>query len=284
MSATNDAIRAAQQIAAGDRLAPVWKPAHLAWLARPPRDRVPTEAALDHALRSLRGDDIPLRVGTQKQRFSASSVGGAHGVGFSCHRATLFHFIGAPKIPPTPQELMNMEMGSSLHLAFQIEGISAGYITSCETWDYDEAWRYGAKDDGILYDGSLLELKFVKATKFNDILRGNRQYRQLPGPLHAHLLQMIGIMYLKGLTHGSLVYVNKENGESEEYRIAYDEELRNELFTLLVDLNDWVNLNELPTMLDGCSANPMARQGYMATHCEYRDYCPHVRTVLGGVT
>lgn len=266
----------ATQTAIADGTPLIWTPEHYKWLALPSRQRVYTPAAEEFAQHSWRGLDIPARTGDQTYRFSASSVQGAHGQDFSCHRATLFHFASMPKLPPTPQQQDNMDEGSWLHLKYQMEGISAGYIASAETWDFDPDLRYGMKDDGILYEDSLLELKFVNAKKYAAILNGDRRYNQSPGPLPAHVLQVTGGMMLKGKPVASLVYVNKEDSTFIEYRIPYVQDNFNVLLTLLDDLNGWVDLGELPAILEGCQNGT----SWLSRNCEYRDICPHQQDLI----
>lgn len=277
MPSFNVLMKEAQAVMAGEKFPPVTLPAHYAWAALPSKERQPTQAALDHAIRTLKGEDIPGRIPGQEHRFTASRVGGAHGDGWSCHRAALFAFIGADKIPPTLQEQDNMDIGSACHLAWQVEGLSAGYIVKCEGWKFDPKLRYGSKDDGIQHDGSVLELKFPKGQKFETITRGNRQWGKPPGPETTHVLQMTGVMMLNGTTMGSLVYVNRENGDAVEYRMTLSNGLQDFLLMLLDDLNDWVNLDELPEILEGCQNQTGARY----VNCEYREICPVAVNVSG---
>lgn len=258
----------------------VWTPAHQEWMSRSHHDQEYSDAAIEHALRTYRGDDIPKREGEQRYRFSASRVGGTHGTGFNCHRQTLFNYIGAPKRPLSIAQQDHMNQGSALHLLYQMEGISAGYITSCETWEWHPTLRYGAKDDGILADGSLLELKFNKGDKYKKIVKGDPQYGQPPGPLHSHLLQITGLMMLKGLDFASLVYLSKDDGDYMEYRRALDPALVLELVTLLGDLNDWVNLDELPDMLTGCYPGSNT---WMWKNCEFAPVCPKLQALTAAL-
>lgn len=273
----NQQLKQTQAELAGETTSNIWLPAHREWMLRSPWERVPTQAAMDHVERVLNGSDIPKREGEQLHRFSASKVNGLHGEGFSCHRAALFSYIGAEKIPPTVEQQDNMDQGNALHLHYQIEGLSAGYLASCETWDWDSTQRYGAKDDGMLYDASLLELKFVNGKKYAGVLHGNRQWAQPPGPLLDHKLQITGIMLLKGLNTCSLVYNNKENGEFTEYRLELNDALVSLLLMILGDLNAWVELDELPAILEGC--RPGERKSWLGENCEYRKICPAMTRV-----
>lgn len=151
-----------------------------------------------------------------------------------------------------------------------MEGLSAGYFTSCETWDYATDFSTGGKDDGILDDGSLAELKFTKGEKFDKILKGDRQYAQPPGPQTDHVFQVRLLMKLKDLEYASLVYVDREKGRSTEFRIRRDEASEADLQLILEDLNDYADRDVLPKMLPRCTE----RRGWMFEHCAYRDRCP----------
>lgn len=251
----------------------VWYPAHLSWLANPGPY---SEAAIEHSIKSYRGLDIPQRIGEQKHRFSASSVTGEHGTGFACHRAMLFKYAGVQQLPPTQEQRDNMDQGSALHLHYQMEGLSAGYLISAETWDYDIAVEYGMKDDGVQYDNSLLELKFVHAKKFRKLIEGDRWTKTAPGAFEDNLMQVTGGMWLKGYTVASLVYGNKEAGQFLEFRVELEDQRVKLLERILSDLAGWVELNELPPMREDCAQN----RGWLSEHCEYRLHCPKATKVF----
>lgn len=273
MPTASDIIKAGQKALDDPNLSLVVAPAHYAWLARPRKEQDLTEVAISHALRVLRNEDVP----PSGHRFTGSRVSGPHGADWSCHRHTLFAYAHAPKLAMTPVQLDNMHMGSDLHLGWQLEGLSAGWIQSCETWLLDDETSYGAKDDGILHDDSLLELKFTKGSKYEQIRKGARYGVTVvkPGPTPSNLYQITGLMWLRDIAYCSLVYVNRENGEFTEFRLARDIERENSLLDILADLNDWVEMDELPPMLPGC----MAKSSAQYKNCEYRQHCPTARTV-----
>ena len=252
------------------RLGHIWTDAHNEWMSRPSHEY--STEALEHALRCFAGADRPSREGP---RFSASAVGGYHGEGFACYRASLFAYIGASKLPPTVTQQDNMDNGSALHLHYQMEGISAGYIVNTETWSFDPDWAYGAKDDGVLYNDQLLELKFVHAKKFAAIRDGARQYAQPPGPLPDHLLQVTGNMMLKGLNSSALVYFNKENAETLEYEVPLLQELADKLQEILLTLHTYAERNELPPVRPGC----FPPTTWLGKNCAFREHCQHATAV-----
>lgn len=273
MPTANDIIKAGAAALDDPRLALVITPRHYSWLARG-RDGIQiSDAAIEHALRVLHNEDVP----EPGHRFSGSRVTGPHGKDWSCHRHALFAYAHAPKLPPTPQQQDNMAIGNQLHLMWQLEGISAGYITSCETWDMAPEHNYGAKDDGIIDEGSLLELKFVHGGKYEQIRKGARYgpIRVPAGPSPGHLYQVTGLMWLKDIAYCSLVYVNRENGEFTEFRLTRDAALEQSFLDILMDLNDWVELDELPPMLPGCAS----KSSKQYANCEYREHCPKAKTV-----
>lgn len=273
MGTASDIIKASQKALEDPRLALHVTPAHYAWLARPRNEQELSEAAIAHAMRVLRNEDVP----EPGNRFTGSRVDGHHGEDWSCHRKALFGYVHAPKLAIAPVNLDNMNLGSWDHLAWQVEGLSAGWITSCETWLIDQETNYGAKDDGILDDGSLLELKFVKGTKYEQIRKGARYGVTVvkAGPTVGNLYQITGLMWLRDIAYCSLVYVNRENGEFTEFRLARDVDRENSLMDILADLNDWVEIDELPPILPGCAAKSSAQY----RGCEYREHCLSARTV-----
>lgn len=234
------------------------------WLALPSRKRVVTPEALAHAEKVLSGQDYVPRVEGER-RFTASRIGS------DCTREVLFAWAGAPKSPDSMRNQDNMAIGSMLHLAWQIEGLSAGWLVSCETWSYDEGTQLGIKDDGILADDmGLLELKFVNGFGFRDLIQGNRERGLPPGPKVPWRIQVAATLAQRELDWCSLVVVNRENGEFREYRIRREPAWEDRMYAVLGDLHEWTTADTLPDMLEQC----VSRESSRYLRCPYRDICP----------
>lgn len=280
---------------APDDPARVWPlfvgPAHKDWLRRPERERKHTAAALEHAAVVHSGGYKHPR----EMRVSPSSVGDV------CTRRVLFSYGGHPQAVEEPRKIDLMDLGSVLHLKWQMEGLSAGWLATPEVWgavDVEQLTaaaaalevadtsrpvvtvaKMGGSADGELTDGSLFELKTVGAWKFGKV-------RKRADP--SHLLQMEAYWLIReilGNTNGvwqlgSLVYVNRESGEYKEWRIHTSASRRLALFRWLEEYDGYIAVDELPDMHPTCSEElRVGKVDGMYGGCRYRATCPAAERV-----
>lgn len=237
---------------------------HYEWKRRSSRDQVPNQAALDFALMVLKGDDYVPR-GPGETRFTASRIGD------DCDRRVMFGFVNAPKEPFTVRSQDRMDQGSSLHLAWQIEGLSAGWLVDAEQWVQHPHAKIGVKYDGRLADDmGLLELKFTNSNLYRKIIRGDREAGKPPGPSEGHRLQCEVALWLFDEQWMSLVYVNTDDGDFVEYRLQRSARWQAEIDERMDRFFGYVDTDTLPEMHEECVGESSPR--YL--RCQYRAICP----------
>lgn len=240
---------------------------HYEWMGRPEKDRVYTPEARAFVDKVLAGDFEHER----SNRISPS------GVGDDCQRRILFGYAGAPKLPPAIADQDNMDSGSWLHLKWQAEGLSQGYLEQCEAWFHSEDYRMGGSLDGLGPEVGIVDFKFNRASVYNRVVLNNR------APKWEHAMQWEAYSLLSGVEFGSIVYVDRESGAFHEFRMQTEESRRNELHHVLNDLHGWIDAGELPQMLLECQR----QSGWMFRNCDFREHCPlagnDLRHAAGGV-
>lgn len=267
-------------------------PHHRAWMNTPERDRGWTTEAVEYAYEVFKGGFKHPR----EARFSPSSLGD------DCERALLFSYWGAPKEPFPTDNAEKMAAGEFHHLRWQMEGLSAGYMDRGEVWLHSEELRCGGSADARLADGSLFELKSTadhlwKALKF----QSGSALNYVMNMHRKHLFQIDTYLLVDEVgaaergeerlfnDYASLVYMNAGSpGDLLEFRLHRSPEREKEVHRVLESLTDWVNLNQLPDLLEGCRKAIDGTQGdetlsvqeaRVYNGCAYREHCP---TASGG--
>ena len=288
MPALKDVVRKAHGMAptlaqGPDEVLPdYYAPRHLEWLRR--MDRSYSPEAIEHARKVFAGEYAHERSG----RLSPSSLG------TDCEREILFSFGGAPKLPSTPTAEDLMDSGSFEHLRWQMEGLSAGFLVDVEGWVHSEELRCGGSMDGIGDDGSLFELKNTAPHLFSAIVTGRGTAKNYARWMVAkHKMQMEFYWLIDSLQPnprlapvGSLVYQDRASKDVFEIRIRQNASRQKEAHRILESLHDWLDINELPDMLDGCwkavtpSESPTEKEMTKYRRCAYREHCPLATTVM----
>lgn len=292
MASLKDVVRQAHGLAKSKSLAdedpdktfPAWvQPRHLAWLALPEEERQWSEVALQFATDALRGTYKHPR----HHRVSPSSMGSP------CERELLFGYGGAPKLPFPPANVEKMDEGTFHHLRWQMEGLSAGYMQAAEVWLHSEALRCGGSADAHLSDGSLFELKKTGDHLYKAIVTGRGSAANYAkGMVAKHKLQMESYWLVdevgaaergeqpKLSPFGSLVYQNgSDPSQIYEVRMRTSPARRREVHRILESLHDWIDIDELPDMLEGCARAAAGEQVTtqemnIYARCAYRLHCP----------
>lgn len=244
---------------AKEKNGPVVVGPHTQYLEMPEDDRPVTPEALAFLMDALQGKFKRPRAG----RFSPSSIGG-------CKRRLLFGFAGVPEIGEDVDSQELFGLGKWGHYKWQVEGLSMGYMVDAEVWTFDPARRIGGSIDAMLYDDSVFELKTVMGAKFNRITQINRT------PEVEHALQFQSYVESEGVTLGSVLYEDRGTGKYYEYRIEPDDKLSRQLADKLEELNNRVEANDLPPMLDECER----RVGNTYRQCPFRMHCPKAKGVF----
>jgi hypothetical protein len=221
---------------------------HEAWLADNDHPQY-SSLALSFAVKMLSSTDR-VRRGT----VSASSLG-------ECSRYQQFVYLGMPRLPPTPQAAMRMHNGSMMHLRWQMAGLSEGWLKDAEVPVSHPVLRLTGTMDGVLYDGSILELKSINAHGFSRVTTF--------GPLVPHLFQMATYMLCTRRTSGVFVYECKDNQEYKEITVSSEDMPLAEVQQAALEVWKKIEGRELVEPLGDC----IDQKGWKYNSCPYRDRC-----------
>lgn len=274
-------------------------PRHDAWMERPESERAWSPAAVEFAHLVFQGHFKHERPG----RISPSALGD------DCERLLLLGFGGHPQLPFPKANAEKMAVGEFHHLRWQMEGITAGYMQppvgqdwAGELWVHSESLRCGGSADSRLDDGSLFELKSTASHLFKALREQRGSALNYVMGMHAkHKIQMEAYWLVdevgaaergqpRLLTDwGSLVYQNADDpAQLLEFRLHSSPSRRKEVHRRLEGLHDWIDLNDLPDMLEGCrkavtpGENPTDKELTVYNRCSQRESCPMATSVVVG--
>ena len=225
---------------------------HVQWLETPEEQQIYSDEAIDFVARCLRREFKHDRPG----RFSPSAMG-------ECHRRVVFGFAGAPGEQPHMDNQEMMDHGSWIHLKWQAEGLTMGYMTEAEVWVHNEELLSGGSMDATLEDDSIFELKSAGWSIYNTIVSVNAW------PKWENLLQLANYMLLTDKNFASLVYESRSSGSFHEFRIERDVKVENEVIRRLEMYRAYTEGDELPAILEMCSR----KKGDVYKRCPYRKVC-----------
>lgn len=190
------------------------------------------------------------------QRYSPSGLS-------YCPRRSLLAFAGEPEAPRTVEDADLMMQGTVAHLYWQMEGISAGYLTNCEGWATDGHRLSGSVDGICTADGGIFEYKNMRSMMFSRYVTSQNE----PNP--AHVLQMHAYFRLHDTDRGSLLYQQRDGGQTHEFRVFADAAIERELDRLLETLDGHVDAATLPEAYEDC----LTRTSYRYRQCPQRHNC-----------
>lgn len=212
-------------------------------------------------------------------------------VGGPCVRAMTLAYDGHPSTPSRPEWAVKATAGSWLHYSWQADLLS-GFVDAdgrqrdplATQVEVQVSWEpYGypqmrGSADGLLDDGSLLEIKTLGHDRFvgTPRLKGVDAWAT---PKADHLMQVNAYMHGVGADEASVVYVDRDTNDFLEFRIRKDPELIEEIARRCERIVDG---SDRSVMLDGCVRTmdgmkvPWAeRMDY--EFCSYRDACASSR-------
>jgi hypothetical protein len=279
-----------------DLLDPYYKPLHLAWLG----DQRPwSPAAQEHARKVFAGEYTHERRG----RISPSAIGNA------CEREILFSFGGAPEVPAPEESEDVMESGTFEHLRWQMEGLTHPFLISAEGWNHSVELRCGGSMDGVGLDYSLFELKNCAPHLYASISRGwdylmeaahkaektgvGSAANYAASMVRKHVTQAETYVLLDSLRSEprlsgvvSLVYQDRSSKDVFEMRFTSSAKRQREVHAILASVHEWIDLDELPDMLEGCAKTvtpgltPTEKEKTVFKRCGHREHCPTSTTVM----
>lgn len=215
----------------------------------------------------------------RRMTFSASSRG-------ACPREQVFQFTPIKGVPKTNASLYAIfHQGTFMHLKWQALLLHAGILDKVEVPCQWDVYNLTGTIDGSgeVPAGHMLradhdrfgwELKSINSRGFSWVLD--------KGPSHHHLLQIHAYMLAQGWKVWSLVYENKDTQEWKEFTVHYDESIAEAVEYELMYLNEHVDQQKLPPILDECKNRQGAyKKCAYAYTCLEQDEWPKRRIKLG---
>ena len=225
---------------------------HDAWLADD--DRRYSNLAISFAM-----SEFTKKARVRKGTVSASSLG-------ECRRYQQFVYLGMPKLPFNAKNAMKMANGEMMHLRWQMDGLSEGWLADAEVPVYSEQLGLRGTMDGITFDHRILELKSINANGFRRV--------HTFGPLVPHLFQMATYMLCTGKSRGVFIYECKDDQEYHEIPVEVSDVPLVEAKLRAEDMWGHINRRELFEPLGKC----IDREGWQYHSCPFRDRCLEIKT------
>lgn len=172
-------------------------PRHEEWV-RQNQEITLTDEAIAFTAEQLRAQSKPR---DRRGSFSASSLG-------SCLRAQQFTFHGViqPKIDSKSSGIF--QNGTYVHLRWQGEGLSAGWLTDAEVPVPPNPYRLSGTMDGTIGDDGVLEVKSANDRSFSSMLAF--------GPTNKYKLQGAAYLLASDRQYVSFLIENKNTQEYTE--------------------------------------------------------------------
>jgi hypothetical protein len=190
---------------------------------------------------------------------SASSLG-------ECLRYQQFVYAGMPKMLPSTQGAMRMLNGAFMHLRWQMEGLTEGWLAEAEVPVPPNRYRMSGTMDGILDNGAVLELKSINSNGFSRVATF--------GPLIPHLYQMATYLLCSGASQGVFLYECKDNQEYAEIVVGRKDLPLQEAADQAEALWTAIEGQSLYEPLEKC----IDRDGYLYKSCPFRDRCLEIHS------
>lgn len=228
----------------------VVSPRHEAWL---PKNGNPiySPEAIWFGVKAMQDQATPR---DRRGSISASSLN-------SCGRKQQFTFIGLPEGPISPKTAQIFQNGTFMHIRWQMAGLTEGWLVQAEVGVGRNLWNLSGTQDGIAYEGSVVELKSINMNGFSSV--------STFGPKPDHVFQVGSYLVTTGAEKGTIVYECKNTQEYREYPVYATEEL----VTNVTDRADhiWTAINhkKLIEPLSKC----IDKTGYQYNFCPFRDHC-----------
>jgi hypothetical protein len=180
----------------------------------------------------------------------------------TCRRRQMFRVISMPGRYEIDPKLASIFMtGDFVHLKWQMAGLTAGWLDQAEVaWDSPEL-NLGGTLDGILDDGSGLEIKSINTRGFSMVNKFGADPK--------HLRQVHSYMKLTEIDTFSIVYEDKNTQDYREFRVRKDPEIMASVEQELDELNESLQTRTLPQVLPLCQS----RDGSEYRNCPFRDTC-----------
>ena len=222
------------------------------------------------------------RRGSGKGRLRPSMMGNP------CDREIALAYEGYPQEPSKVEWMLKAEMGSWLHYQWQAE-LMTGYVLNGEevkpllvTPEVKVRWSDGlivGSADGLLSDGSLLELKTVGTKMYATGMFREPPVVEWEAPKWEHLVQVNAYMYGLGVGEASVVYIDRDTNDFTEFRCLID----SDIVTWIIDRSEKLQ-GPMSPVLDACAAImngakvPWNEGKKVYEFCKYKQTCARLMT------
>ena len=180
---------------------------------------------------------------------------------YQCQRRQVFDYYGVEGLRaynPTLQNIFND--GTWRHMRWQIMLLNAGIISRVEVRvDVPEVRLTGSMDGINDTEGWMFELKGT--SQFSSVKKN--------GVMPAHVKQVMAYLMAAELDKAVVVYEDKLSQNWAEFEVHRDEATVKEIAAILEVLNEAVDHDQLPEMLDDCKV----ATGKTYDQCPYSHIC-----------
>lgn len=216
-----------------------------------------SEKALDFGRKQLFEQGNPRK---RQGTVSASSLG-------SCMRKQVFTYLGWLELAPSSKAAQIFHNGTFMHIRWQMAGLTEGWLVKAEVpVPRPNTLRLSGTQDGIAYDGSVVELKSINSYGFSGV--------NTFGPKSEHLLQAGAYMLTTGAKQTVFIYENKDTQEYKEIVTPLDDDMIENVTLRANALWEHIDNQTLPEPLSKC----IDKEGWEYNSCPFRDRCLLVQT------
>ena len=261
---------------------------HLRWLSE---GGVVTPAAFKRLMEVQLDDYFRIDRSDGSGRLRASGFGSVSQPGIEyCERQHILSYIGAEADAFSVSSMEMMNTGTQLHYYYQLGGLSSGWLADIEVPLSYEPWKLRGSMDGLITDGTGLEIKTTGSTKYSKInskrvaIKAQNVENQKTGigeeaPLWkaadlSHLWQIHMYMMATEIDKFSLVYIDRGwPSRFMEFRVERDDKVMEAVDTNMKQLAAYARDAILPPMLENCQKFV----GKTYEGCRYRTSCPTIK-------
>lgn len=203
------------------------------------------------------------QLGTYEPKFYPSSIS-------RCPRETVYDMLQYPRPEKSARFLMICENGDMVHLRYQKWFAEAGILLHSEYPLKVKEYRISGKVDAIIdltpiipemeNEISVVEFKSANNKKFVEMGEKGQ-------PRNEYVEQLMLYLHFLKIPYGIVFVENKDNQETLEFWVEYDQALADRLVKKIVMINNCVNKKELPP-------RPYSNPNYSPCKwCDFKEIC-----------
>lgn len=185
---------------------------------------------------------------------------------YQCKRRQVFDYHDVPKLKQYRPQLQNIfNDGTWRHARWQVMLLNAGLLDRVEVKVELPQYRLNGSMDGINdKDGWMFELK------------GTSQFAKIrdKGVTPEHTKQVQAYLMAAELDTAVVIYEDKSTQDWKEFEVHQDDAVVKEITGILEVLNEAIDHDQLPEVLDACKAS----KGTAFNQCPYASVCLRATT------